>query len=53
MLILDTQETAQQRLVCITNLEKDLQSYGIEWNEEEVPKEKKPPAKIGLLKGPP
>ena len=53
MLMLDTQETAQQKLVCITNLEKDLQNYGIEWTEEEVPKGNKPPAKIGLLKGPP
>ena len=43
--MLTTQETAQQKLVYITNLEKDSQNYDIELNEEECPREKKPPAK--------
>ena len=40
-LTLNTQETAQQKFVCITNLEKDLQDHGKEMNEEEGPKDKK------------
>ena len=43
--MLDTLGTPQQELVYITNLEKDSQNYGIELNEEEGPKDKKPPAK--------
>ena len=43
--MLDTEETAQQKLVYITKLENDLQNYGIELNEEESPKDKKPPVK--------
>ena len=39
-LTLDSQETAQQQLVHITNLEKDLQNHGTEMNEEEGPKDK-------------
>ena len=50
---LDTQETAQQQLVYITNLEKDLQKHSTEMNKEEGPKEKSLQQKIGLLKGPP
>ena len=42
--MLTTQETAQQKLVYITNLEKDSQNYDIELNEEEGPRDKKPPA---------
>ena len=52
-LTLDTQETAQQQLVYITNLEKDLQNHGTEMKEEEGPKDKKPVVEIVLLKGPP
>ena len=44
-LMLDTQETAQQQLVYITNLENDLQNHGTKVNEEEGPKDKKPAAK--------
>ena len=42
---LDTQETAQQQLVFITNLERDLPDQGTEMNKEEGPKDKKPAAK--------
>ena len=49
---LNTQETAQQQLVYITNLEKDLQHHSTEMNKEEGPKDKKPAVKIGLSKGP-
>ena len=31
---LDTQETAQQEVVYITNLENDLQNHGTKLNEE-------------------
>ena len=37
-LMLDTQETAQQELVYITNLENDLPSHGTKLNEEKGPK---------------
>ena len=33
--ILNTQETAQQQSVYITNLEKDLQKHGTKINKEE------------------
>ena len=49
---LNTQETAQQHLVYITNLEKDLQHHSTEMNKEEGSKDKKPAVKIGLSKGP-
>ena len=52
-LTLDTQETTQQELVYITNLEDDLQNNGTKLNEEKGPKDKKLQQKIGLLKGPP
>ena len=51
--MLDTQEKAQQQSVYISNLEKDLQNHGTKMNKEEGPRDKKPAAKIGLLKGPP
>ena len=51
-LMLDTQETAQQKLVYITNLEKDLQNYNTEMNDEEGPKDKMPPAKNRPLERP-
>ena len=51
--MLNTQETAQQPLVYITNLENELQNHGTKVNKEEGPKDKKPAARIGLLKGPP
>ena len=38
--LLDTQKTAQQKFVYITNLEKDLQNHSTEMNEEEGPKDK-------------
>ena len=44
-LTLDTQETAQQELVYITNLEDDLQNNGTKLNEEKDPKDKKTAAK--------
>ena len=50
--MLNTQETAQQKLVYITNLAKDLQTHSIELNEEEGPKDKKPAAKNRPLEGP-
>ena len=37
---LDTQETAQQQLVYITNLEVDLRKNGTKLNEEKGPKDK-------------
>ena len=37
---LDTQETAQQQLVYITNLEDDLQKNGTKLNKEKGPKDK-------------
>ena len=43
---------ATQKLVYITNLEKDIQTYVIELNEEEGPKDKKPPAKNRPLERP-
>ena len=49
---LDTQETAQQQLVYITYLEKDLQNHGTEMNEEKGPKDKKPAAKNRPLERP-
>ena len=42
---LDTQETVQQQLAYITNIEDDLQKNGTKLNEEEGPKDKKPAAK--------
>ena len=51
--MLNTQETAQQQLVYITNLENDLQDHGTKMNEEEDPKDKKSAVKIDLLKEPP
>ena len=38
--MLNTQETAQQQSVYITNLEKDLQNHCTKMNKEEGPKEK-------------
>ena len=49
---LDTQETAQQKLVYITSLEDDLQKNGAKLNEEEGPKDKKPAAKNRLFERP-
>ena len=49
---LNTQETAQQQLVYITNLEKDLQNHGTEMNEEEGPNDKKPAVKNRPLERP-
>ena len=49
---LDTQETEQQQLVYITNLEDDLQKNGTKLNEEECPKDKKPAEKIRLFERP-
>ena len=43
--LLDTQETAQQELVYITNLKDDLQNNSTKMNEEKGPKDKKPAAK--------
>ena len=43
--MLDTQETTQQELVYITNLENDLQIHSTELNKEKVPKDRKPAAK--------
>ena len=51
--MLNTQEMAQKELVYITNLENDLQNHSTKVNEEKGPKNKKPAAKIGLLKEPP
>ena len=51
--MLTTQETAQQKLMYITNLEKDSQNYSIELNEEEGPKDRKPPAKNRPFESPP
>ena len=51
--MLDTQETAQQQLVYITNLEDDLQKKGTKLNEEEGPKDKKPAAKNRLFENHP
>ena len=45
----DTQETAQQQLVYITNLEDDLQKNGTKLNEEEGSKDKKPAVKNRLF----
>ena len=50
--MLNTHETAQQKLVYITNLAEDLQNHSIELNEEEGPKDKKPAAKNRPLEGP-
>ena len=52
MSMLNTQETAQQKLVYITNLEEDSQNYCIELNEEEAPKDKIHPVKNMLLERP-
>ena len=38
--MLNTQETAPQKLVYITNLEKDLQNYSIEMNNEKAQRKK-------------
>ena len=52
MSTLNTQETAQQQSVHITNLEKDLQNHSTKRNEEERPKDKKPPVKNRPLERP-
>ena len=49
---LDTQETAQQKLVYITSLEDDLQKNGAKLNEGEGPKDWKPAAKNRLFERP-
>ena len=49
---IDTQETAQQQLVYITNLEDDLQKNGTKMNEEEGPKDKKPAVKNRFFERP-
>ena len=51
--MLDTQETAQQELVYITNLENHLQNHSLKLNEEKGPKIKSLQRKICLLKSPP
>ena len=51
-LMLQTQETAQQQLVYITNLENDLQNHGTKMNKEEGPKDKNPAAKNRPLERP-
>ena len=50
--MLDTQETAQQQSVYITNLEKDLQNHDTKMNEEEGPKDKNPAARNRPLQRP-
>ena len=50
--ILTTQETAQQKLVYITNLEEDSQNYAMELNEEEGRKDKNSPTKNRVLEKP-
>ena len=50
--MLSTQETAQQQLVYITNLENDLQNHGAKMNEEKGQKDKKPAAKNRLFERP-
>ena len=50
--MLDTQETAQQQLVYITNLEDDLQKNSKKLNEEKDTKDKKPAAKNRLFEKP-
>ena len=50
--MLTSKETAQQKLVYITNLRKYLQNCGIELDKEEGPKDKKPPVKIRPLEKP-
>ena len=47
---LDTQETEQQQLVYITNLEDDLPKNGTRLYEEEGPKDKKTAVKNSFLK---
>ena len=49
---LDTQETAQQQSVYITNPEDDLQKNSTKLNEEEGPKEKRPAVKNRLFERP-
>ena len=51
--ILNTQETAQQELVYISNLENDLHNSSTKLNKAKGPKDKSLQQKIGLLKGPP
>ena len=51
-LTLDPQETEQQQLVYITNLEDDLQKNGTKLNIEEGPKDKKPAVKNRLFEKP-
>ena len=51
-LTVNTQETAQQQLVYITNLEDDLQKNSTELNKEEGPKDKKPAVKNRLFERP-
>ena len=51
-MMLYTQETAQQKLVYITNLENDLQNCSTEMNDEEGPNDKKPPVKNRPLERP-
>ena len=47
------EELEQQRLVYIMNLKNGLQKDGTKLYDEEGPNDKKPAAKIGLLKSPP
>ena len=49
---LNTQETEQQQLVYITNLEDDLQKNSTNLYEEEGPKNKRPAVKIRLFEKP-
>ena len=50
--MLDTQETAQQQLVYITNLEDDLQKNSTKLSEEEGPKDKEPAVKNKFFERP-
>ena len=52
MSTLNTQETAKRQSMHITNLEKDLQNHSTKGNEEEGPKDKKPPVKNRPLERP-
>ena len=51
-LTINTQETEQQQLVYITNLEDDLQKNGTKLYKEEGPKDKKPAVKSRLFERP-
>ena len=43
--MLNTQVTAQQELVYITNIESDLQNHSTKLNEEKGPRDKNPCSK--------